>query len=169
MRAQVEDVDEPQAWIGSSARLVLEQLIMSGEIPATGMTPKAVWETFCLGRLEFEGFRYKNFPSRLWSMRAQIEANSQRSARENAAFVRDQEFFPVSAVTNRGKPRWQGSAAERLLKADIAEMLNDRMTPAALQRTREEYRPFDSDVFRKHIHQEVRLRKYIAQYHGPPA
>ncbi len=39
---------EPHPWRNSSAQLVLQQLFLSEEIPASGLTPKAVWETFCV-------------------------------------------------------------------------------------------------------------------------
>jgi hypothetical protein len=38
------------------------------------------------------------------------------------------------------------------------------MAPKDLQKTRKEYQEFSLEVFRKHIHQEVRLKKYVAQY-----
>jgi hypothetical protein len=97
---------EPHPWRNSSAQLVLQQLLLSGEIPASGLAPKAVWETFCVVRPEFEGFLYKKFPARLRSMRQQVQSNSQRSIVENALFLRDRELFPVMTVTNRGLPRW---------------------------------------------------------------
>jgi hypothetical protein len=159
--------EEHHPWKGSSARLVLQQLLESGQIPASGMTPKSIWETFCVVRPEFEGFHYKKFSARLRSMRAQVGSESRRSIVENAAFLHDQELFPVSTVTNRGKPRWEGSTAQRHLKCDVSEKKHERMTPQDLRKTREDYLEFELEVFRKHIHQEVRLRKFIAQYHGP--
>ena len=156
----------PHPWRNSSAQLLLQQLLVSGEIPGSGMPPKEVWETYCQARPEFKGFQYKKFPARLRSMRQQVHASSQRSVIENVAFLHDRELFPVSEVTNRGVPRWQGSPAERHLKADITAKIHERMTPQEFRTTRKEYLEFSLEVFRKHIHQEVRMKKYISQYHN---
>ena len=109
------------------------------------MTPKEVWESFCVVRPEFEGFQYDKFPSRLRALRKRIQDDSQRSNLENAAFLRDRELFPVSTVTNRKLPRWEGSLAERYLKADVTAKLHERMKPEDLQKTRPVYLVFGSE------------------------
>jgi hypothetical protein len=154
---------EPHPWRGSSAQLVLRRLLVSGAIPAE-MPTKRVWESFCVVRPEFAGFQSHKFPPRLRSMRHQVQSSSQRSSVENAAFLRDRELFPFNAVTNRNLPRWEGSPAEKHLKADITAKIHERMKPEDLRETRPEYLEFSLTVFRKHIHQEKRLKKYIAQY-----
>ena len=56
-------------------------------------------------------------------------------------------------------PHWDGSAAQGLLKVDVDEGRHINMRPQELRKTRVEYASFPVDVFRKHIHQEVRSRK----------
>ena len=51
-----------------------------------------------------------------------------------------------------------------LLKRDVAEKRHETMAPQLLHKTRIEYMDYPLDVLRKHIHQEVRLRKLIFQF-----
>jgi hypothetical protein len=46
---------------------------------------------------------------------------------------------------------------------DIDEGKNKRFKPEDLQNSRNEYKKYPLEVFRKHIHQEERRRKYLAQ------
>jgi hypothetical protein len=62
-------------------------------------------------------------------MRKQIQEGSYRSANGNAAFLYDQKRFPVATFTKRGVPRWNGSSAQTLLNADVADKIHERMTP----------------------------------------
>ena len=54
---------------------------------------------------------------------------------------------------------WHGSAAERLLKIDIKNLLHKSMKPKQLYHTRDEYKQFDLETFRGHLYQEYRSNK----------
>ena len=60
--------------------------------------------------------------------------------------------------------RWEGSEAERLLRLDMDEGKHEAMAPRLLYAERREYREFPLHVFRGHIHQEKRTRKFLRQY-----
>ena len=155
---------EPHRWRDSDAQKLLRQLLATGMIPESGMKPKDIWDNICSSRPEFAGFHFKKFPSRLRSARQQAFKKGQRAVNENAAFEHDRLLFPPPTHNQRGEPRWHGSQAESLLKHDVAEKRHETMAPQLLHKTRIEYMDYPLDVFRKHIHQEVRLRKLIFQY-----
>jgi hypothetical protein len=157
---------EPHPWRGSEAQKVLHLLLVSGDLPAEqdAMTPLAIWNTFCLPRREFSGFLYKKFPPRLRAMQKQHRTKVGRADDELNALVNDRLHFPVPSHNHRGEPRWNGSEAERLLKVDVAAKNHERMTPMQLHGTRTEYGDYPLEVFRKHIHQEVRRLKLNFQY-----
>jgi hypothetical protein len=83
---------------------------------------------------------------------------------EYAALLHHKQHFPTPILNHGGKPQWYGSDAERLLKADVSAKIHETMAPQQLHRTRTEYQIYPLEVFRKHIHQEVRLQKLYLQY-----
>jgi hypothetical protein len=87
-----------------------------------------------------------------------------RAAEEAALLAHHKQHFPALTHNHRGDPRWQGSEAERLLKVDVSEKKNKEMHPQVLRGTRNEYQDYSLEVFRKHIHQEVRDQKLKKQY-----
>ena len=82
-------------------------------------------------------------------------------AKEDYEYLKaDRELFPPrdkDAV--RGKLRWDGSDAQRLLKIDVTDGKHLEQPPREFRKTRPEYMLFDLDVFRDHIYQEVKSRK----------
>ena len=58
----------------------------------------------------------------------------------------DQQLFPTKALTEQGYPRWEGSLAQRYLKADLKNKERD-ITPSELHNTRDEYKKFPLKVF----------------------
>jgi hypothetical protein len=51
--------------------------------------------------------------------------------------------------------------AKELLQEDVRDKIHETMAPADLQASRTQYHPFKPDIFRKHIHQEVRRQKFL--------
>jgi hypothetical protein len=164
MDANRNDDNEP-GWRNSEAKKVLLQFIECGDIPRDGsMPPKIVWNAFCLPRREFLRFTYKRFPPRLRSLLDSYNECVLHSARDFAAMINDRLLFPPVATR---KPLWEGSEGQRLLKLDVDEKKHETMTPKQLYQTRPEY--FEHNtllVFRNHIYQEVRLRKFVRQYYS---
>lgn len=162
---------EPSRWRNSNAQRVLQSLLISGEIRCAA-TSKAqmeeIWNRHCLPRPEFAGFQFSKFPARLRAMQKRHLEQRGHSEVEYAALLQHRQHFPTPAVNHRGEPQWHGSDAERLLKADVTLKTHEMMAPQQLYRTRIEYQVYPLEVFRKHIHQEVRLQKLLLQYRKNP-
>jgi hypothetical protein len=159
---------EARPWRNSEAQKLLQKLLVSGEIPISSttsrMAPVEIWNNVCLPRQEFAGFLFEKFPQRLRAMRKRLLEKGGRSEQEYVAFLHDKQHFPTPSHNHRGEPRWHGSDAERLLKLDVTAKKHELMAPQQLHGTRKEYQDYALVVFRKHIHQEVRLQKLVFQY-----
>jgi hypothetical protein len=154
-KAAAKKVSEARAvspWINSKAKKQLYHDIIDGTV-TDGMAPGAVF----LMRPEFQVYKEENFKTNFKSLKKAIRAKQGYAVTDSAAFANDRRVNPLLQPT--GRPRWNGSAAERFLKEDIEEGLHMTMKPAALYQTRQEYQVFALDVFRPHIHQEIRSSK----------
>jgi hypothetical protein len=148
------------SWKDSDAKRLLVQDLMSGEIPLdpNEMEPATVY----LQRPEFADFRYERFRDRLRFLRAQIHASKHHASSDSAKLAHDRQIYPKKSNNHRGEPRWEGSDAEQLLKRDMDEGKNTSVTPLEFYQSRNEYKNYPLTVFRKHIDQEERRRKYVA-------
>jgi hypothetical protein len=160
MRKKNQEKEEP-TWQNSEAKKLLEKDLISGTIPLYSgeMEPKVVYAQ----RPEFAGFKYKHFPNRLRALRRQIIEKKDLSMSDSAALPHDRRIHPKATHNHRGEPRWEGSEAERLLKLDIEEDKHKGMEPKDFYLSRTEYQDYPLGVFRKHIDQEERCRKFISQ------
>lgn len=147
-------------WKDSEAKRLLIKDLTSGNIPLDPkeMEPAQVY----LQRPEFASFAYEHFRDRLRDLRAQIRASKHCASSDSAALAHDRRIYPKKTHNHRGEPRWEGSEAERLLKQDMDEGKNKTLKPIDLHQSRKEYKLYPLTVFRKHIDQEERRRKYIA-------
>jgi hypothetical protein len=85
---------------------------------------------------------------------------------DTAAMAHDRLLFPVPTHNHRGEPWWPGSEAQRLLALDVDDNKHITMKPRQLYNTRAEYYDnYPLQVFRDHIYQEVKLRKFVLQYY----
>jgi len=87
-----------------------------------------------------------------------IEKQQAKADFDSKALASDRHVHPPPAITSRGYPRWCGSEAERLLKADIDDGNLTGIKPKDLHQSRPEYQAFPLKVFRDHIAQETRSR-----------
>ena len=160
--AQANNSEPP--WRDNAARKLLEQDIMNGVIPLTNaeMSARVVHGL----RPEFTQLPYDSFPRRLQALRTACKAKLDRGITDAAAFEHDRKFDQRPTFASLGLPRWEGSDAQRLLKADITEGVHLHMTPYELHGTRDEYKVFSLTVFRGHIHQEVKRRKFMTSFYG---
>jgi hypothetical protein len=149
------------SWAKSDAKRILEAELKKGTIPldASDMAPDVVY----LQHPEFATFQYEKFRDNLNKLRKKIKGKKTRSELDSLALQRDRKSHPKPEKNNRGEPRWEGSEAERLLKLDVDNGKHNAMTPRNLHKSRKEYQDYALDVFRKHIHQEVKTRKFIKQ------
>ena len=154
------------SWENSEGKKLLLNDLRSGAIP---LDPKLMKPAVAFQRRP-EAFSVPNyedgkrlFGGRLRSAREQVRERNERSSVEAAALEQDRKIHPKPAVNHRGEPRWEGSAAEMLLKQDVKEGKHETMQPRELHASRVDYADWPLDVFRNHIYQEVRLQKFIAQ------
>lgn len=147
--------------IARRKKLLLQDL-RSGTIPLD-MPPRDVY----VQRpelAEFDG-SYKHFPGCLRLARKQIICKNHSSASDSAALAHDRDFFLQVANITEGGPRWEGSAAQRHLQQDIEDGKHKTMTPKQLFESRKEYNEdYSLKVFREHIYQEDKGRKFLMQY-----
>ena len=116
-----------------------------------------------LPRLEYVDYDpdYKHVGSGLYSLKEQCKVSNSRAAEDMAALVHDRNFYPKAIYNHRGEPVWPGSAAEKSLFEDIDNGKHNEMKPRDLHQSRMEYQVYPLTVFRGHIHQEVKKRKFI--------
>jgi len=161
--AEVEGEEEDEEWRNSDAKRVLLKMLRDGGIPDTAdeMPPNvAYWQDPSFAKSPCNQFR-----DRLNAYRKDLRVKRAYGADDFQMLQSDRlDFFPKSTTDSNGKLRWEGSAAEAMLKADIDEGKHGQMKPAGLKKTRKEYNVegLDLEMFRGHIHQEVKKRKFIA-------
>jgi hypothetical protein len=156
--------NEPPKWATSKARELLEKDLLSGRIPLERWTAANVYNL--PDRPEFRLFEYKKFVTNLRNLRKRIKEQKQDATAAALALAHDRVIYPVAAVNGvnnhqGGAPRWEGSLAQKWLNDDIDEGKHEMMQPMQLRQTRLEYMKFDKVIFGKHIHQEVKTRKFI--------
>ena len=149
------------SWKNSEAKRLLYKDLLSGDIPldAEQMGPQVVFYQ----RVEFTEFKHTNFCTNLRNMRANIIASKKRATFDSDALAHDRRAFPKKSHNHRGVPRWEGSEAEELLKIDVGEKKHLQFEPHDLHKTQNEHKKFPYQLFRKHVHQEVRTQKFLAQ------
>jgi len=112
----------------------------------------------------YKPWNYDNrFCDRLDRIRDKIYAEKKAAEDDMAAFLHDSELYPVNMTTRTGKPRWNGSQAEKDLKADVKAGLHKQMSAQEFYERRTSYLPFTQLEVYKHIGQEARRRKRMTE------
>ena len=145
-------------WADSATKALLIDDIRTGKITYT-MPPKVAREL----RVEYKEMDVNLFRSRLYALKKQLQASDQRKNDDKEALAHDHELFPKRTHNSLGLPNWDGSEAQQLLKGDIDNNQHNIMKPKELYESRLEYQVFTLKVFRGHIYQEIKTRKYLAQ------
>lgn len=148
--------DEKEAWALSKSKAMLRMGLLNGSI-TSNMGPKQIYEM----DLEHSKWGYTNWCNNLRNLRAAIERDRGRMARDCIAYGHDFAIVKEYQATNprrQAKPKWRGSEAERLLKIDVDNGKHLEMKPFFLHQTNEAYQMFDLAVFGKHIYQEIDRR-----------
>jgi len=152
---------EPK-WIKSPAKAYLLDLIEKGKVPST-LKPREVHDEFCVNRPEFQAFGYKHFSNRLRALREKVADRNDRADRDAAALASDRLLHPRPNQDGFGLPYWPDSEAKEVLCEDIDRGNHLTMTKEQLWSSKpEHYESFPFDVFVKHVHQEVKTRKFHA-------
>jgi hypothetical protein len=144
----------PPPWEHSEAKKQLARDIIDGTV-----TDNMAAANVFLMRPEFQLYKKKNFVPNFKRLKKKIRERGQYARADHAALARDLVLHPVAPLTHGGYPRWDGSDAERWLKIDIDNDLDDEMAPQELWAMRPAYMLFPKKVFRDHINQERRSRR----------
>jgi hypothetical protein len=156
-----------KALRSSKAKSLLTEDLVNDTIPLSNDEMDA-YDVY-LSRVEFTEFAFENFRSNLRTLRKKIGEKRLLALEEAEALEHDRNLFPLSEFDQRGQPRWEGSDAERLLKLDMDEGYHSILKPRELWGSRGEYQVFTRKVFRKHIYQEDRSRKFRVYISGKKA
>ena len=103
------------------------------------------------------------------ALRTDAKTQNNRRNFDSQAYAHDRQLFPHPTQSKNGTPRWKGSEAEQLLKLDITANLYAQHTPQEMYQSRRQYQQFTLKVFRGHIHQEIKRRKFIKMFYGKKA
>lgn len=145
------------SWGDSNAKKLMAQDLIDGFIPLEG--PVNTEELF--NRLYADHPFFDNFPfdktrydARLRTLRTQVVNFKKWADYDAKAILEDFKVYPPDRVNVRGELRFDGSEAQALLKADVANKLYETMKPKELWQSREEYHTkFSLKKFRKHLDQ----------------
>lgn len=159
-------MDKKKDWRTSQAKSFLYNGLRDGSIPLTGdeMSAAVVYREFCQNKEEFEAFPYdKHFAARLGRLRKLVSTENSKLERDAKAFYHDREIYPAPTHDAFGTLFWPTSEARKMLSEDIDCGKHKAMKPKELWSSRAEYyNNFPLDIFTKHIHQEIKSRKYLA-------
>ena len=111
-------------------------------------------------RPEYVVYGYKNFLSRLSTIRAQVERDSTQTAGDLKALEAFKQLNIAHTHSAHGYPEWEGSEGQKQLKIDIDEGLHEKLQPLELWCLCEVYDDWPLKVFRGHIYQKIRTRKF---------
>ena len=102
--------------------------------------------------------RYKQYPKfaiYCKDLMAQVAVEMRQVRLDNIAAEQHMRDFPRHHLNKRGYPHWDTHAARELLEVDVANKLHEKMKPQKLRYTRNAYKEFSIDVFRKRVNQEA--------------
>jgi len=155
-----ESIDAPEIpWQDSKAKALLRQDIIDGivpKIPSNSMPTNVIFTS----RPEYAEYGYTQFGSRLSNLRKQVKRDLRRANEDRRRLENYLESHPPHSYTEHGYPEWEGSKAQEQLRKDMADNLHEVMLPLELWCLREEYDYYPLKVFRDHIYQETRTKKY---------
>ena len=163
------------------ARALLYQELANNNIPVGGeaMSADEVWETykdtieFTIPGMDFDD----TFKRRLQALRDQVEAHRERAQDDRKALAACRQNYPPTDRNHRNEPHWNGSRAQNLLEEDLQDDAHLNFDDKKFfWQSRDEYQEFPYKIFRGHVHQAIRTRKYLhtlrvrgdEKYHPPP-
>ena len=139
----------PTPW--EIAKPILRKYYLDGDI-TDAMKPKEVWEM----QPEFLAVKYENFRTNFATMKRSIKVHKDRADMDETGFLHDMALYTLAKDSDG---YWDGSEAQKLLRADIERNCHQRMKPELLWITRTQYQEFPLKKFRDHIHQELRSKR----------
>ena len=153
-----ERIVRAKPWAKSKAKEMLMSDIKHGNVSIIPLAndAKAVFSMHD----KFQDYLFKNVRNNLKRLRESMSDNANYSTFDSEALKRDRLLYPIDVVDPlTGKPRWDGSDAQKLLTSDIMNKRHDCSSRRELWLSRPEYQTFTLDVFRKHVEQGCRAAK----------
>ena len=167
--------DGKRGWQFSDAKAAAYAAIVEGEIPAEEASDEdqADLEICFHCRPEIASYGGRNkWKSRLNDLRAQIDTAKKRADDDQEAFNIYVKNHPKHTICAKGNyPEWDRHAAQKQLKEDLEEYMQDEEKfPMDLweREDREVYRMFPQQVFRDHIYQELQTDKFLKPLKSAP-
>ena len=172
-------------WQDSVGKVLLRRDILAGKVSLNNddkpievfkMRPQYSYDSYEAaedGTTKTMPVELHTFASRLYGIRKQIVAGKTRAEKDRESFENFKANHTAKSMTARGYPQWAHSKAKDLLCEDIdngkhttfkkIQKKSGAEVPCQQKfwRSRSEYLEFPLEVFRKHIHQELKTRKYI--------
>lgn len=151
----------PPKWGKSPAKELLYEDICTGIIK-----PEMNGDEVYLMRPEFQLYKLNNFKSNLKNLREAIALDYGRMQRDRKYYRQDRHRLSVIRANDPPEELvWHRHPAMALLEQDVSAGLHKQKKPSELYQSRDEYKDFPPDVFRKHVHQEVTKRdRYHHRY-----
>jgi len=150
------------AWRNSAAKFMILEDLDEGVLPLEeeAVSTLDAWEYY--KKLdEFRGVPFGQFKRQLKAHREQVGRKNDRSNKQWAAFLHDQQLFPPEKRYSNGKRIFCLSPAQKLLTIDVKAGRHHIMSPTALRSTRHEYMEWGIDIFTGRIYQAERQLKFI--------
>lgn len=145
--------DQTVPWAQSNAKTLLKTEILIGDV-----TEDSNYLEVYYSNPEYQKYKKENFPTNLKNLLASIRKSEARAVFDANAVIQYQTMHPRQPLTNRGYPHWDTSEASRNLIQDIDSGFHKSMTLDELWNSRDSYKLFPKNVFRKHIYQECNKR-----------
>lgn len=140
---------KPVKWAKSSAKLILKQAIIDGEV-TEDVNPEELFNS----RDEYKQYELANFKSNLKNLMKAIYSDMDRMANDRKYYEHD--IVLLRAMRAHLPPRrtpWHKSEAKPLLENDIANGKHKTHKPKELYESKAAYREFTLAEFRDHIYQ----------------
>jgi hypothetical protein len=159
-------------WEKSLSKAMLVEMIWNGRVTARsqlGMRPRDVWD---MAPMFQEELQYRLFADRLRALRTTILREQQSIDEAVDGYQRDRHLYPMTTHDSVGRPHWQGSGADKLVKAyaktTFVDVLGGSVHHKHLRVNEKKLyldnyavcRDFELRVFIKHIDQEIRTLKW---------
>lgn len=137
-------------WHKSHAKEILADDVRHGVV-TSDLNPRDVYHMH--GGI-FLAYEFKNFKNNLNTLLKSHISNQNLASFDSEALVHDMKLHQPSMEST--STEWNGSDAQKSLRADMDLQRHKILSPKDLWNTRPEYKRFALKVFRDHIYQEER-------------
>lgn len=139
---------KPKPWQHSIAKKELKRALLDPTSKIHNMSVEEIHRSNDQYKL------YPNFPKYYRALQLHIEEEKMQVKADDIAAVDQLKNNPRNLLNKRGYPHWDTHAAKILLEHDIANKVNEKMSPQQLRMTRDAYREFPPKVFGQRVQAE---------------